>query len=54
MSKQTNQFDCGLFTANAMEKLMLDPLAKIDQKQSEIPLYRRELCLRMLNYSDSL
>lgn len=54
MSKQTNGFDCGLFTANVMEKLMLDPLATIDQKESEIPLYRRELCLRMLNHSDSL
>ena len=54
LSKQSNRFDCGIYTAIAMEKLMLDPLATIDQQESENPRYRRELCLRMLNFADSL
>ena len=52
-SKQTNGFDCGIHAAIVMEKLVLDPSATIDQKESQIIEYRKQLCLRMLDFSDS-
>lgn len=53
-SRQWNDKDCGIHASIVMEQLVKDPSSIIDHQESEIPLYRQQLCLRILNFSDSL
>ena len=51
-SRQINSHDCGIHTAIVMERLYEDALAIIEHTESEISSLRKQICLRMLNFSD--
>ena len=49
---QSNDHDCGIHTAIVMERLFENAFAIIDHTESQIPSFRRQICLKILNFAE--